>query len=104
MIFKNIIFRGQKLINKEQIQSYFYSLDQGQSIPNRMEQTARWLLSELNKLEKKERRKDWVVQEAELLDKEDYLDVYKNCRKGNSSVRAHLTIIKESSSSLPPSL
>lgn len=81
MIFKNIIFRGQKLINKEQIQSYFYSLDQGQSIPNRMEQTARWLLSELNKLEKKERRKDWVVQEAELLDKEDYLDVYKKLQE-----------------------
>ncbi|QIW81387.1 RNA polymerase recycling motor HelD [Bacillus tequilensis] len=77
MIFKNIVFRGQKLITKEQIQAYFYSLDQGQSIPNRMEQTARWLLNELNKFEKKERRKDWVVQEAELLDKEDYLDVYK---------------------------
>ncbi|WP_276731258.1 RNA polymerase recycling motor HelD [Bacillus sp. (in: firmicutes)] len=77
MIFKNIVFRGQKLITKEQIQSYFYSMDQRQSIPNRMEQTAKWLLSELNKLEKKERRKDWVVQEAELLDKEDYLDVYK---------------------------
>ncbi|MCY9031177.1 RNA polymerase recycling motor HelD, partial [Bacillus inaquosorum] len=81
MIFKNIIFRGQKLITKEQIQSYFYSLDQRQSIPNRMEQTAKWLLSELNKLEKKERRKDWVVQEAELLDKEDYLDVYKKLQE-----------------------
>lgn len=96
MIFKNIIFRGQKLITKEQIQSYFYSLDQRQSIPNRMEQTAKWSLSELNKLEKKERRKDWVVQEAEPLDKEDYLDVYKSSRKGNGSVRVRLTIIKES--------
>lgn len=81
MIFKNIIFRGQKLITKEQIQSYFYSLDQNHSIPNRMEQTAKWLLSELNKLEKKERRKDWVVHEAELLDKEDYLDVYKKLQE-----------------------
>ncbi|MHA6486706.1 RNA polymerase recycling motor HelD [Bacillus cabrialesii] len=81
MIFKNIVFRGQKLITKEQIQSYFYSLDQHQSIPNRMEQTAKWLLSELNTFEKKERRKDWVVQEAELLDKEDYLDVYKKLQE-----------------------
>ncbi|OEC79365.1 MULTISPECIES: RNA polymerase recycling motor HelD [Bacillus] len=77
MIFKNIVFRGQKLITKEQVQAYFYSLDRSLSIPNRMEQTANWLLSELNKLEKKERRKDWVVQEAELLDKEEYLEVYK---------------------------
>lgn len=46
-----------------------------------MEQTAKWLLSELNKLEKKERRKDWVVHEAELLDKEDYLDVYKKLQE-----------------------
>ncbi|KAF1678389.1 RNA polymerase recycling motor HelD [Bacillus sp. SKDU12] len=81
MIFKNIVFRGQKLITKEQIQSYFYSLDQSQSIPNRMEQTAKRLLVELNKLEKKERRKDWVVQAAELLDKEDYLDVYKKLQE-----------------------
>lgn len=81
MIFKNIIFRGQKLITKEQIQSYFYSLDQNHSIPNRMEQTAKWSLSELNKLEKKERRKDWVVHEAEPLDKEDYLDVYKKLQE-----------------------
>ncbi|MEG7379205.1 RNA polymerase recycling motor HelD [Bacillus subtilis] len=81
MIFKNIVFRGQKLITKEQIQSYFYSLDQHQSIPNRMEQTAKWLLSELHTFEKKERRKDWVVQEAEVLDKEDYLDVYKKLQE-----------------------
>ncbi|MEG7335383.1 RNA polymerase recycling motor HelD [Bacillus sp. 0102A] len=81
MIFKNIVFRGQKLIAKEQIHSYFYSLDQRQSIPNRMEQTAKWLLSELHTFEKKERRKDWVVQEAELLDKEDYLDVYKKLQE-----------------------
>ncbi|WP_039075508.1 RNA polymerase recycling motor HelD [Bacillus sp. MSP13] len=81
MIFKNIVFRGQKLITKEHIQSYFYSLDQRQSIPNRIEQTAKWLLSELNTFEKKERRKDWVIQEAELLDKEDYLDVYKKLQE-----------------------
>ncbi|MBL3648119.1 RNA polymerase recycling motor HelD [Bacillus sp. RHFS10] len=81
MIFKNIVFRGQKLITKEHIQSYFYSLDQRQSIPNRIEQTAKWLLSELHTFEKKERRKDWVVQEAELLDKEDYLDVYKKLQE-----------------------
>ncbi|ATO27582.1 helicase [Bacillus atrophaeus] len=77
ILFKNVVFREEKLITKEQIRTYFYSLEQSISIPNRMELTAEWLLLEIGKMEKKERRKDWVIQDIELLDKEEFLEAYK---------------------------
>lgn len=76
LVFKNIALRGNVIISKEAIGAYFYSLDHTISIPNRMSMTKDWLLEELAFLEKEERDKDWVRDEAELLDIEDYTEVY----------------------------
>ncbi|MBC2079322.1 UvrD-helicase domain-containing protein [Listeria booriae] len=76
LVFKNIALRGNVIISKEAIGAYFYSLDHSISIPNRMSMTKDWLLEELAFLEKEERDKDWVKDEAELLDIEDYTEVY----------------------------
>ncbi|MBC6300633.1 UvrD-helicase domain-containing protein [Listeria booriae] len=76
LVFKNIALRGNVIISKEAIGAYFYSLDYTISIPNRMSMTKDWLLEELAFLEKEERDKDWVKDEAELLDIEDYTEVY----------------------------
>lgn len=76
LVFKNIALRGNVIISKEAIGTYFYSLDHTISIPNRMSMTKDWLLEELAFLEKEERDKDWVKDEAELLDIEDYTEVY----------------------------
>ncbi|WP_311775723.1 RNA polymerase recycling motor HelD [Listeria booriae] len=76
LVFKNIALRGNVIISKEAIGAYFYSLDHTISIPNRMNMTKDWLLEELAFLEKEERDKDWVKDEAELLDIEDYTEVY----------------------------
>ncbi|WP_311772239.1 RNA polymerase recycling motor HelD [Listeria booriae] len=76
LVFKNIALRGNIIISKEAIGAYFYSLDHTISIPNRMSMTKDWLLEELAFLEKEERDKDWVKDEAELLDIEDYTEVY----------------------------
>lgn len=76
LIFKNIALRGNVIISKEAIGAYFYSLDYTISIPNRMSMTKDWLLEELACLEKEERDKDWVKDEAELLDIEDYTEAY----------------------------
>ncbi|WP_311774320.1 RNA polymerase recycling motor HelD [Listeria booriae] len=76
LVFKNIALRGNVIISKEAIGAYFYSLDHTISIPNRMSMTKDWLLEELAFLEKEERDKDWVKDEAELLDIEDYTEVY----------------------------
>ncbi|MCQ9285218.1 UvrD-helicase domain-containing protein [Priestia aryabhattai] len=81
LIFKNISFRGEMLIRAEQIKSYFYSLDASISIPNRMQLVKEWLLKELVKKEKLERTKDWVIEESDLLDLEEYTKVYSELLK-----------------------
>lgn len=81
LIFKNITFRGEKFISAKQINTYFYSLESTISIPNRMKMVADWLMQELAKKERKERKQDWVLAESELLDREDFLKVYNKLQK-----------------------
>lgn len=74
--FKPIKFRGRTLIAKEQIHAYFYSLDKEIAIPNKMEMVSKWLLQELSKYQQQELAEDWVMEQIELLDKEDYMRAY----------------------------
>lgn len=80
LIFKPIVFRGEILISAERIAEHFYALDSSISLPNRMKLVAEELLRELKQLAKIEREKPWVEDQIELLDKEDYLDVYEKLR------------------------
>nr|WP_263326201.1 RNA polymerase recycling motor HelD [Neobacillus sp. Marseille-Q6967] len=83
LLFKDLIFRGEVLISKEMIYDYFYSLDQGFTIPNRMEMVKDWLLRELKRKVRQERSKSWVEEEVQYLEKEDYLEVYKQLQAKN---------------------
>ncbi|WP_231495866.1 RNA polymerase recycling motor HelD [Paucisalibacillus sp. EB02] len=74
--FRNITFQNRILVSKERISDYFYSLEDIHSIPNRMEYVAKWLLKELRFHQDKEKKKDWVMDHIELLDKEAYLKAY----------------------------
>ncbi|MFS0782818.1 RNA polymerase recycling motor HelD [Bacillus sp. 1P06AnD] len=78
MLFKSISFRGETIISAQAIKNYFYSLDGIASIPNRIEAVKKWLFLQLNQQEKLEIEKDWVMDEIELLDKEDYTEVYRD--------------------------
>ncbi|UFT99108.1 AAA family ATPase [Radiobacillus kanasensis] len=75
--FRNISFRGQKLISSAKIRDYFYSLDHTMSIPNRLEEVSKWLMEKIKVFEQNERKEDWVLEESQLLDKEDFLQVYQ---------------------------
>ncbi|RWZ55315.1 helicase [Halobacillus fulvus] len=75
MLFRNVKFRGKKVADAHQIRKYFYQLEG--RIPNRIEQVKEWLLQKLDTLEKRERAKDWPVEEAAFLDKKDYLDAFQ---------------------------
>ncbi len=79
--FRNITFRGEVLISKEQISDYFYSLDETITIPNKLELVARWLLQEIRDQQQNELDKDWVLEKTELLDKEDYQDAFYQAQK-----------------------
>ncbi|WP_245799170.1 RNA polymerase recycling motor HelD [Virgibacillus siamensis] len=74
--FRNITLHNEVLISKEQIRDYFYTLDSSIAIPNKMELVVKWLLKELRKHQKEEKRKDWVMERVELLNKEDYAQAY----------------------------
>ncbi|ARI78203.1 RNA polymerase recycling motor HelD [Halobacillus mangrovi] len=75
MLFKNITFRGRKIVSADAIKGSFYR--SSGSIPNRVESVKNWLLSKLDELEAEERTKDWPEEEAAFLSKEDYLHTYK---------------------------
>lgn len=74
--FRNITFQNSVLISKEAITEHFYSLDNNIAIPNRMEIVSKWILQELRTHQEKEKSKDWVMEQVELLDKEDFLQAY----------------------------
>jgi DNA helicase II / ATP-dependent DNA helicase PcrA len=76
LIFKDVIFRREILISKEEIYQYFYSLDSTISIPNKMELVKGWLVKELKKFVKTEQAKPWVEDEIQFLEKEDYLEAF----------------------------
>lgn len=81
MMFKNISFRGEVFISKQEIKEYFYSLGKQISIPNRIQLLKDWLLIKMDEKEKEEKGKEWVLKESELLDREDYLKVYRKLQK-----------------------
>ncbi|WP_246206718.1 RNA polymerase recycling motor HelD [Virgibacillus ihumii] len=75
--FKNITLQKETIISNDQIRDYFYSLDSTIAIPNKMELVVKWLLKEIRKREEMEKDKDWILERAELLDKEDYLQAHQ---------------------------
>ncbi|WP_459502757.1 RNA polymerase recycling motor HelD [Bacillus sp. C1] len=81
MLFKDIKFRGDVLISKEQIKEKFYEFDSSIRIPNRIKIISEWLLKELKEQEKLERKKLWVEEEVQLLDKETYEKVHRKLQQ-----------------------
>lgn len=75
--FKDLTFRGENIISKENMYEYFYSLDNTYTIPNRLEMVKDWLLRELKRRVRQERSKAWVEEEVQFLEKEDYLEAYQ---------------------------
>ncbi|KEK22925.1 RNA polymerase recycling motor HelD [Bacillus gaemokensis] len=81
MLFKDIKFRGEVIISKEQIKERFYEFDSSIRIPNRIKLISEWLLKALKQQEKIERKELWVEEEVQLLDKETYAKVHQKLQK-----------------------
>lgn len=81
MLFNDIKFRGNVLISKEQMKEKFYEFDSSIRIPNRIKLISEWLLKEIRKQEKIERKELWVEEEIQLLDKETYAKVYHQLQR-----------------------
>ncbi len=83
MIFHDVSFRGRTLISAESIANQFYSLDTALSIPNRLQLLIPLLLRQLKEHARLERSMPWVEDEMELLDKDEYLEVYQALQRKN---------------------
>lgn len=81
MIFKDVKFRGNVLISKEEIREKFYSFPQSMRIPNRIKLISEWLLKELKNRELLERKELWVEEEIQLLDKATYAKIHKKLQR-----------------------
>ncbi|WP_438445431.1 RNA polymerase recycling motor HelD [Gorillibacterium sp. sgz5001074] len=81
MRFLPIRLHGRELITAEQIAAQFYSTDSSLRLANRVELLQKWLLKELSALEREERKASWVQEEMQVLDSEDYAEVFGKLHK-----------------------
>ncbi|WP_039789126.1 RNA polymerase recycling motor HelD [Paenibacillus riograndensis] len=81
MRFVSIRFRDRVLISDEQIKAKFYSYDASIRLANRITLVQKWLLQELARLEKVEQGADWVQEELNYLDGEQYAEVFSMLHK-----------------------
>lgn len=81
MPFRNIVFREKVIIPAQEITQYFYQLDSGMTIANRLERVKEWLLERLKKLAEEERTKEWVEEESELLSTAEYTRIYRQLQR-----------------------
>lgn len=81
MKFVSIRFRDRVLISDEQIKAKFYSYDTSIRLTNRVTLVQKWLLQELTRLERKEQEADWVQEELNYLDGEQYAEAFSMLHK-----------------------
>ncbi|GIP38919.1 DNA helicase [Paenibacillus sp. J31TS4] len=81
MQFRDVVFRNEVLLAASRIREQFYGYDASIRLPNRLELLKEWLLGELAALEKAERAKDWVRDEIDYLDNEQYDRIYRQMKK-----------------------
>lgn len=81
MLFRSIVFRERELITAAQMKSQFYSYDGTIRLANRIVLLQEWLLRELGSLERQEREAQWVQDELDYLDNDQYAEAYSTLLK-----------------------
>ncbi|WP_338061687.1 RNA polymerase recycling motor HelD [Sporolactobacillus terrae] len=76
MFFRDVAFRDRIIVSGKEIEVYFYALPQDRALLNRLEHVRDWLLRRIAIFSKHERQEDWVLEEAGLLDKSDYKNIF----------------------------
>jgi DNA helicase II / ATP-dependent DNA helicase PcrA len=79
--FKNIGFKKRMIISKQDISDFYGSIDKNISIPNRIQLVKEWLIKELKKKSKIEQKQEWVEKEIQFLEKEHYLEAFKQSQQ-----------------------
>ncbi|AZN38765.1 RNA polymerase recycling motor HelD [Paenibacillus albus] len=77
MLFSGIWFREREIITAEQMAEQFYSYDSSIKLANRALLLRDWLQQQLASIERKERKAEWVKDELDYLDNEQYEEAHK---------------------------
>ncbi|MFC7442593.1 RNA polymerase recycling motor HelD [Laceyella putida] len=89
MIFRDLRLNDQVMIASEQIKERFYAYEPNVKLANRIQMVRKWLLDELDQLAEQHIWEDWVGEEVEFLEKEDYYQAYKPSLRGKPDVDEH---------------
>ncbi|ACT01604.1 RNA polymerase recycling motor HelD [Paenibacillus sp. JDR-2] len=81
MLFKSIRFRDRELITSKQLYEQFYGYDASVRLANRIILLQEWVLKELRKFARNELAAEWVDQELDYLDNDQYVEAYSEILK-----------------------
>ncbi|GFN31773.1 RNA polymerase recycling motor HelD [Paenibacillus xylaniclasticus] len=81
MAFRGIKFRGRTLLSRKAIAAQFYNSKSAASLSYRVDELKEWIVKELRKLERAERSAQWVKDELDYLDPEQYQEAYNKLPK-----------------------
>ncbi|OFW81473.1 MAG: helicase [Alicyclobacillus sp. RIFOXYA1_FULL_53_8] len=81
MIFVPVTFDHQVVMSAGKIQEKFYSFESSMRLSNRMERVRDWILDELSVFAESEIDEDWLEEELNLLDIDDYQLAYKHLHR-----------------------
>jgi len=81
MLFNSIRFRHREIITAEQMRSQFYSYPPSVHLRHRVRLLQKWLFDELAQLERKEIEAEWLLEELNYLDSDQYAEVFGELHK-----------------------
>ncbi|MBD3918457.1 UvrD-helicase domain-containing protein [Paenibacillus sp. PR3] len=81
MRFKGIRFKGRTVLSRQAIEAQFYNSKSAASLSYRVDELKDWIMQQLRKLERAERSADWVKEELDYLDQEQYQDAFNRLAK-----------------------
>jgi DNA helicase II / ATP-dependent DNA helicase PcrA len=81
MKFSPVSFMGKDIITAKQMVERFYAYDSSIRLTNRLILLRDWLLKELKAFERTQLDADWVEDEIDLLEPEDYHRAYEKLRR-----------------------
>ncbi|MDT3425601.1 DNA helicase-2/ATP-dependent DNA helicase PcrA [Paenibacillus forsythiae] len=81
MLFKPLMFQGQAVVGKDEMERKFYSYDPAIKLANRIDLMTSWLLKQVALFSTRERSADWVEDQIELLDSSEYHRAYQMTRR-----------------------
>ncbi|MCU6707960.1 AAA family ATPase [Paenibacillus sp. J5C_2022] len=81
MRFRSIRLRERELISAGRMEEQFYRIDPSVTLPNRIDLLREWLLGELARHARRELLEEWVQEELNYLDKEQYAEAFEELHK-----------------------